>query len=52
MALFLLLLLILGVVAMGIYALFAQVRKLPVHLGWLGLTLIFFAQLINAWPKG
>lgn len=51
MAILLLLLLILGVGAMAAYALSKRVRTLGVHLGWLGLTLIFLAQLINAWPK-
>lgn len=51
MAIFLLLLLILGVLAMGAYGFFVRVRKFPIHLGWVGLFLIYLAQLINAWPK-
>jgi hypothetical protein len=53
MALFLFLLLLLGVLCLGAYAIFPRVRAiaLPVHLGWFGLFLIFLADLIRAWPK-
>lgn len=51
MALLLLILLLLGVIAIGAYALMPTVRAMPIHLGWAGLFLIFLAELIRAWPK-
>lgn len=53
MALLLLILLILGVLALGVYAFFPRVRAATawIHLGWAGLFLIFLADLIRAWPK-
>lgn len=56
MALLLLVLLILGVIALGLYGFSLRVRAAagtsPFHLGWIGLFLIFLADLIRAWPKG
>lgn len=45
MELLLLILLILGVLALGAVAFRER------HLGWAGLFLIFLAELIRAWPK-
>lgn len=49
----LLILLILGVLALfGEAVWHVRLRAgFPVHLGWLGLFLIFLADLIRAWPK-
>lgn len=51
MALLLLIMLILGVLALGAYAFLPSARALTVHLGWAGLFLIFLAELIRTWPK-
>ena len=47
----LLILLILGVAAIAAYAFSPRARALVIHLGWVGLFLIFLGELIARLPK-